>query len=104
MLERAKQVAQNLARILDVKRARCFKGCFLGEDGETTLEGNRVLADLRRFAMLGRHSFIRDAEGRLDPLSMARIEGRREVVNRILDHLRLDEQAIQNLVEVTHEH
>jgi hypothetical protein len=43
---------------------------------------------------------LRDLTGAIDPLSMARIEGRREVVNRLLDFLELDPAEARALVEV----
>jgi hypothetical protein len=82
---------------------RCVKACLVGEDGKPTLEGATVLADLRKFAKLRSHkdtAFLRDLTGRTDPLAMARIEGRREVVNRLLDFMELDPDAARALVEV----
>jgi hypothetical protein len=83
--------------------ARSVKACFLTDLDVLTDEGRAVLSDLRKFAKLGshkEHSFLRDLGGRIDPLSMARIEGRREVVNRLIDFLELDPEAVRAIVEV----
>ncbi len=90
-----------LRRALAMNLRRCYRACFHEADGKSlTLEGNRVLADLRAFAKMDEHAFRRDAQFRLDPLALARIEGRREVVLRLQSILKLDDQAIQQLVEI----
>lgn len=106
--EKAVEAANNIIKRRTVLLCRSAKACFL--DSETarvpTEEGRRVIADLRRFAYLDRrgghtpHSFLRDLGGRIDPLSMARIEGRREVVNRLLDFVELDPEQIRQIAEV----
>lgn len=106
--ERAvKERVKSATRRILVRTSVCFKACFHGEDGKPTFEGERVLADLRNFARLGHgkddHSFLRDLEGRIDPLSMARIEGRREVVRRMCKMLDLDPATVQQFVEVDSE-
>lgn len=102
----AERVKSAKRRIL-ITTARCFKACFMGEDGRPTYEGERALAELRNFARMGHgpndHAFLRDLEGRIDPISMARIEGRREVVARIARFLELDPAAVQQFVEVDNE-
>lgn len=101
--ERVKSIKR---RIL-ISTARCFKACFMGEDGRASYEGERAIADLRAFARMGHgpndHAFLRDLEGRIDPISMARIEGRRETVNRIVRFLELDPSTVQQFVEVDNE-
>jgi hypothetical protein len=47
---------------------------------------------------------LRDLSGKIDPLSMARIEGRREVVNRLIDFLELEPSEVRALVEVDNGH
>jgi len=102
----AERVKSAKRRIL-IGTARCFKACFLGEDGKVSYEGERAIADLRKFARMGHgpddHAFLRDLEGRIDPISMARIEGRRETVNRLVRFLELDPAAVQQFVEVDNE-
>lgn len=102
--EKLRQVVDSLARRLLMRRSQIYKAIFLQGDGRTpTYEGNRALADLRKFAMMDRHAFLRDGNQSIDPLSMARIEGRREVVRRIEQHIQLDEAQIRELVEVKDE-
>lgn len=103
-------IAEKIERLLGrkaVELARCVKACFCDGGGkEITLEGRAVLSDLRKFAYLNghkQHSFLRDLTGRIDPLSMARIEGRREVVNRLTDFMELDPEAVARFVEVDNE-
>lgn len=99
------RVKRKDTRIL-LRTSTCFKACFLDEDGDPTFEGERVLADLRNFAResySGRnsHSFLRDLNGKIDPISMARIEGRREMFRRMCNFLSLDPSEVQHFVEVT---
>lgn len=93
-------------RIL-LRTSTCFKACFLGEDGRLTYEGERALADLRTFARLhtgkDSNSFLRDLDGKIDPLSLARIEGRREAVRRIANFLNLDAHTVETIMEVDSE-
>jgi hypothetical protein len=85
-----------------IELSRCVKACFTDGLGVPTLEAQRVIADLRQFARLGRKQdlFLRDLSGKIDPLSMARIEGRREVVNRLIDFLELEPSEVRAFVEV----
>lgn len=102
-IEKAQARINSILRRRAVELARCVKACFLGEHGIATLEAEHVIADLRKFAKLGTHkdhSFLRDLTGRLDPIAMARIEGRREVVNRLIDFLELEPTTVRGFVEV----
>lgn len=105
MREKAERLATSIKRRILLNTARCAKACFLEGDGKTpTFEGERLLADLRQFARMGHgpndHTFLRDLSGRIDPVSMARIEGRREVVSRLARFLKLDPAQVQDFVEV----
>jgi DNA-directed RNA polymerase subunit F len=98
---------RSLLKSRAIELGRCVKACYTAESGELTLEGRSVLADLRKFAKLGSHkenAFLRDLTGALDPLAMARIEGRREVVNRLIDFLELDPSEARAIVEVDNGH
>jgi hypothetical protein len=98
------KIVEVLERKLGLFRARAYKRCFQDETGEhISLDGQRVLADLRRFARIGQASFPVAVDGnmRMDPIKLARMEGRREVVWRMLEHINLDEAAIQTFMEVT---
>jgi hypothetical protein len=101
--DRTQQKVESIIRRRVIALARCVKACFLDENGVATNEGERVIADLRKFAKLGshkEHAFLRDLTGAIDPLSMARIEGRREVVNRLIDFLELEPTTVRAFVEV----
>lgn len=98
------QRVEMLARRLGLLRARCYKRVFYDETAErVSLDGEHVLADLRKFARIGEATFPVAIDGhmRMDPIKLARMEGRREVVWRILGHINLDEAAIQTFVEVS---
>jgi hypothetical protein len=102
-LEDAQRKIYSILRGRSLELMRCVKACFLDGNGNATFEGERVIADLRKFARLGshkEHSFLRDLGGRIDPLSMARIEGRREAVNRLIDFLELEPSEVRGFVEV----
>ncbi len=71
-----------------------WRWLFLSPDGEPTRAGEVLLAELREFAFVGRTTFDSD------PLVMARREGRREVVLRILNYLNLDEVIVRKLMEL----
>lgn len=67
---------------------------FLAPNGQVHRSGEILLADLRDFAAVGMPIFSSD------PLIMARRLGRREVVERIVNYLNLDEQAVQQLMRL----
>jgi hypothetical protein len=74
--------------------ARFWRWAFLSAEGELHRAGEIMLADLREFAMVGRSIF------HTDPLITARRLGRREVVERMINYLNLDEKAVQQLMEL----
>lgn len=89
------------ARLL-VSVSRCAKACFLDDVGKPTFEGERLLAELRNKARLDgrRHAFLRDLSGKVDPISMARIEGRREMFWHLMGLLKVDPATVPDFVEV----
>lgn len=103
MRERAQKLVESIKRRRLINLARCAKACFLEADARTpTFEGERLLADLRGKARLDgkSHSFLRDMSGKIDPISMARIEGRREMFWHLVGLLKLDPATVQDFVEV----
>lgn len=70
-----------------------WQAMFLGPGDKPHLAGQLVLADLREFAT-GQPLFS------ADPLTMARRAGRREVFERIINYLNLDEAAVQQLMQL----
>jgi hypothetical protein len=77
-----------------------YKACFCDDEGRLTLEGGRVLADLRERSMLFKSAIRRDGRGVIDREELARIEGRREIVLRIINALELDPLGVARLMEV----
>lgn len=98
--EQLNRAFASIVRRKALELSRCVKACFLDDDGNATLEAQRTIADLRKFAKMDEHAFLRDLQGRVDPLSMARIEGRREAVRRLINFLNLDPLAVEQFVEV----
>ncbi|HET8534950.1 MAG TPA: hypothetical protein VFL74_05310 [Sphingomicrobium sp.] len=77
------------------------KACFLDPGGKgLSFDGERLLADLRNKAKLFGSSITRDLQGRIDTEEMLRMEGRREIVLRLINLLELDPQEVARLVEV----
>lgn len=79
---------------------RCYRACFLDEQGNVTEEAERVLADLREHAQLFSSGVKRDGQGCIDKDALLRIEGRRELVLRIISSLEVDPLAVGKMVEV----
>lgn len=90
--------AINRVRTLFVLKSRDYKGLFFGENGELRREGERVLADLRRFCRAGDATIFST-----EALEMARREGRREVFVRISNMLNLNEEQVGQLMEAEYE-
>jgi hypothetical protein len=88
----------NLAqRFVNARRARHYQAVFQDEDGEISVHGRKVLADLDRFCRGNQSAF------HPDPRTHALLEGRREVLLRLLHFLNIDSAAIAPFVEVIDE-
>jgi hypothetical protein len=72
-----------------------WRQLFLSDDGKLHLAGEHVLADLREFADPPYRPLFSS-----DPLVMARRVGRREVFQRIVMFLNLDEATVQYVMEL----
>ncbi len=84
---------KELFRLIPLPRSRIWRWMFLNDEGEMRRAGEIALADLRDYCGADpKHSSFHP-----DPLMMARIAGRREVFNRIVRYLNLDETHIENL-------
>lgn len=81
-------------RFQNLLRVWLWRWLFKGPDGKLHRAGEIVLADLRDFAAVGQPIFSPD------PLVMARRLGRREVVERIINYLNLDEGTVQKIMEL----
>lgn len=77
----------------DAMQGLFWRWLFLAPDGTPHHAGEVLLADLREFAT-GQPLFSSD------PLIMARRAGRREVFERIINYLNLDEDMVQKMMEL----
>lgn len=106
MIDAAK-IREGIARLRRLKAWRlsnCYRAILLEADGRTAkVEAQRILADQRRYAQMDKGNFPRDREGRMDPVAMARIEGRREQYRRMIEFLNLDPEAVRKFAEVDDE-
>jgi hypothetical protein len=80
------------------KLQRAYKACFCDADGKLTLEGANVLADLREQAKLFGSASRRG--GSIDKDQLLEIEGRRQIVLRLINALELDPLGVARLMEV----
>lgn len=97
MPEFVEQLVDAIRTRLNARRAWHYRACFNGEDGQLTLHGEKMLADLNRFCRGNQSTF--DADARVH----AHLEGRREVLLRILTFLNVDSVELTRLVEVQDE-
>lgn len=94
-------VREFVLRILG--RAQAYRGCFQ-KDGELTPEGKAVMKDLAKFCRAYEPTTIVSPVTRcVDPLATMQAEGRREVYNRILWHLKIDDADLLETKEDTYE-
>lgn len=93
IIRRSQAAVLNLLRNLTVLRARSYRHVFMA-DGAISRDAEIVLADLRDLAFGNSTTF------HADPYIAARRAGRREVWLRIVQHLNLDEERVQKLVEL----
>jgi hypothetical protein len=92
-IARAKAMALNALRNMAILRARSYRRTFMAA-GALDRDAEIVLADLRDFCCGNATTFS------ADPYVAARRQGRREAWLRITQHLNLDEERIQKLVEL----
>lgn len=97
--EKPKQVFNKvIEKILRKKLA--YRRTFLDEQGEIGPEALYVLNDLRKFCRAtGSTMMMSPVSKTIDPLAMAMAEGRREVWNRIMAHLYVNEKQVFELHE-----
>lgn len=91
--ERALALARNMLRQLAIVRARSYRAVF-APDGVIDRDREVVLADLRDFGFANKPTF------HADPHVAAERQGRRAMWLRISQHLNLDEERVQKLVEL----
>lgn len=91
-------ITKSLLRI--VTRKRSYQRTFLDQDGKPSPDAEAVLADLKRFCRVtSSTAAISPVTKSIDPLAMAMAEGRREVWNRIMAHLHLEDKTVLQLKE-----
>lgn len=87
-----------LRRILGRKRS--YHRVFLDGNGNIGPDAEVVLADLKRFCRASASTVVVSPVSKaIDPLAMAMAEGRREVWNRIMAHLHIDDKLVAQLKE-----
>jgi hypothetical protein len=85
-----------LDRIL--RRKLAYRRLFYDAGNNLHRDGEIVLADLRRFCRAtASTAIISPVSKNVDPIAMALAEGRREVWNRLMAHLHVDERTVFNL-------
>lgn len=89
----------NITRIL--RRKMAYRRTFFNADGDLHRDSEIVLADLRRFCRANTSTaLISPVSKAIDPIAMAMAEGRREVWNRLMAHLHVNEKTVFNLQDV----
>lgn len=85
-----------LERILNRKRS--YRRLFLDEDGQPNVDAEVVLADLKKFCRaMSSTAMVSPISKTVDPMAMAMAEGRREVWNRLMAHLHIDDKVVAQL-------
>lgn len=93
-------LTKSVQRILGRKQA--YRRTFLDPDGNVHRNAETVLADLRKFCRAtSSTAMVSPVSKSIDPIAMAMAEGRREVWNRLMAHLHIDEKQVFNLEEPT---
>lgn len=83
----------NPVRKLFFKRKRAYQALFREEEGHLNENMKIVMADLRKFCFGTGSSFS------TDPLTLARNEGRREVLERIRSYVHITEDELFRMTE-----
>lgn len=86
-----------MRRLLDriLRRKRAYRTLFLDQDGNVAPQAQLVLADLKKFCRAASSTIVVSPVSKtIDPLAMAMAEGRREVWNRLMAHLYIDDKTI----------
>lgn len=89
-----------MKRLIDriLRRKQAYRRTFLDADGKLGRDAEIVLADLRRFCRAaGSTVVVSPVSKQIDPMAMAMAEGRREVWNRLMAHLYVDEKQVFTL-------
>lgn len=83
-----------------LRRKLAYRRTFMDDQGRLTPEAEIVFNDLRKFCRAtGSTMVLSPVSKTIDPLAMAMAEGRREVWNRIMAHLYVNEKQVFELHE-----
>jgi hypothetical protein len=83
-----------------LRKKLAYRRTFMDDQGRLTPEGEIVLNDLRKFCRAtGSTMVLSPVSKTIDPLAMAMAEGRREVWNRLMAHLYVNEKQVFELHE-----
>lgn len=84
-----------------LRKKTAYRRTFMDDQGNLGPEAKIVLNDLRKFCRAtGSTMVLSPVSKTIDPLAMAMAEGRREVWNRIMAHLYVNEKQVFELPEV----
>lgn len=87
-----------------LRRKQSYRRTFMSEDGKIGRDAEIVLSDLRRFCRASTSTVVVSPVSKsIDPIAMAMAEGRREVWNRIMAHLYVDEKQVWTLNQTDEE-
>jgi hypothetical protein len=101
VIDQLKAAVEDLRARRNRELARSARACFCDPvTGEISRDGKRLLADLARAAKLGGTAVTRDNSGRVDPLALAVVEGRRELLNRLINLLGVEPASVPQIAEV----
>lgn len=85
--------ANFLSKLVNARRAHNYKLVFMDDDGTPSLAGQKMLADLNRFCRGNKSTYDPD------PRAHALLEGRREVLLRILNFIGIPSHELNQYVE-----
>jgi hypothetical protein len=77
-----------------------YREVFGAPDAEPTRAQAAVIQDLRKFCYADARTAQHARDGSIDPLAMALLEGRREVILRILRYLNLSDRALERIEQM----
>lgn len=89
-------IRAQLERIFMKRQA--YRRMFLDQEGRVRPDAEIVLADLKKFCRAVTPTVVVSPVSKtIDPIAMAMAEGRREVWNRLMAHLYLEDKILLNL-------
>jgi hypothetical protein len=79
-------------------KRQAYRRMFLDQDGNVRPDAEVVLADLKKFCRAVTPTIVvSPVQKTIDPMAMAMAEGRREVWNRLMAYLHLEDKIVLNL-------